>query len=129
MQSRNNIGEGVLGVVTILGWSVIEMNCWEIRWMVDIAAGPAELSVNILELNRRFKDNVLDIAWSCFAHGLVFYVDVMSIALNTNNLVSGSPLQIPLAWLFIFEVYTISNVEGWVVSGYSVLRGCEPVLI
>ena len=39
--------------------------------------------------------------------GLVFYVDVMSVALNTNNLVSGSPLQIPLAWLFVLK-YTRS---------------------
>ena len=97
--------------------------------MIDIAAGPVELSVNVPELNRRFKDDVLDIAGSSSARGLVLYVDVMSIVLNTNNPVSGSPLQIPLAWLFIFEVYMISNVEGWVVSGYSVLRGCEPVLV
>ena len=97
--------------------------------MIDITAGPAKLGVNVPELNRRFKDNVLDIAGSHFARGLVFYVDVMSIALNTNYPVSGSPLQIPLAWLFIFKVYTISNVECWVASGYSVLRSCEPVLI
>ena len=89
--------------------------------MIDIAAGPAELSVNVPEFNRRFKDDVLDIAGLCSACGLVFYVDVMSVALNTNNPVSGSPLQIPFAWLFIFEVYMISNVEGWVVSGYRVL--------
>ena len=97
--------------------------------MIDIAAGPAELSVNVPELNRRFKDDVLDIAGSCSACGLVFYVDVMSVALNMNNPVSGSPLQIPLAWLFIFEVYRISNIEGWVVSGYTVLRGCLSVFI
>ena len=97
--------------------------------MINIAAVSAELSVNVPELNRRFKDDVLDIAGSCSACGLVFYVDVMSVVLNTNNLISGSPLQIPLAWLFIFEVHMISNVEGWVVSGYSVLRCCEPVLI
>ena len=52
--------------------------------MIDIMAGPAKLGVNVPELNRRFKDNVLDIAGSRFAHGLVFYVDVMSIALNTE---------------------------------------------
>ena len=97
--------------------------------MINIVAGSSKLSVNVPELNRRFKDDVLDIAGSCSAGGLVFYVDVMSIVLNTNNLVSRSPLQIPLAWLFIFEVHMISNVEGWVVSGYSVLRGSEPVLI
>ena len=96
--------------------------------MIDIAAGSAELGVNVPELNRRFEDDVLDVAGSGPASGLVLYVEVTSVALNTNNPVSGSPLQIPLAWLFIFEVYTISNVEGWIVSGYSVLRGCEPVL-
>ena len=97
--------------------------------MIDIAAGSAKLSVNLPEFNRRFKYDVLDIAGSCSACGLIFNVDVMSVMLNTNNLVSGSPLQVPLAWLFIFEVYTISNVKGWVVSGNSVLRGCEPVFV
>ena len=70
--------------------------------MIDIMAGPAELSVNVPELNRRFKDDVLDIAGSCSACGLVFYVDVMSVALNTNNLVSGSPLQIPTCLVVYF---------------------------
>ena len=97
--------------------------------MINIAVGSAELSVNVPELNRRLKDDVLDIAGSCSACGLVFYVDVMSVVLNMNNPVTGSPLQIPLAWLFIFEIYMISDVEGWVVSGYSVLRGCEPVFV
>ena len=129
MQSRNNIGEEVLHVVAVLGGSVGESNCGQIRRMVDIAAGSAKLSVNLPELNRRFKYDVLDIVGSCSACGLVFYVDVMSITLNTNNLVSRSPLQIPFAWLFIFKIYTISNIEGWVVSGGSVLRGCEPVFI
>ena len=78
--------------------------------MINIAAGSAELSVNVPELNDGGSR-------------------MMSIALDTNNLVSRSPLQIPLAWLFIFEVHMISNIEGWVVSGYSVLRGCEPVLV
>ena len=30
--------------------------------MINIAAGSAELSVNVPELNRRFMDDVLDIA-------------------------------------------------------------------
>ena len=98
--------------------------------MIDIAAGSAELGVNVPEFNRRFKD---EYPWTLHDHvlpvGLVFYVDVMSVVLNMNNPVSRSPLQIPLAWLFVFEVHMISNVEGWVVSGYSVLRGCESVLV
>ena len=55
--------------------------------------------------------------------GLVFNVDVMSITLNTNNLVSGPPLQIPFAWLLIFEVYTVSNFEVWIGSRGSLLGG------
>ena len=70
--------------------------------MIDITAGPAKLGVNVPELNRRFKDNVLDIAGLHFARGLVFYVDVMSVVLNTNYLVSGSPLQIPLCLVVYF---------------------------
>ena len=69
--------------------------------MINIVAGSAELSVNVPELNRRFKDDVLDIAGLCSACGLVFYVDVLSVVLNTNNPVSGSPLQIPLAFFFL----------------------------
>ena len=60
--------------------------------MVNIAAGSAELGVNVPKLDRRFQDNVCDIARSCFACGLVFNVDDMSIVLNMDNPNSGSPL-------------------------------------
>ena len=85
--------------------------------MVNIATGSAKLGVYIPEFDRRFQNYVCDITEPCFFCGLVFDVDVMSIALNTNNLVSGYPLQIPFAWLFVFEVYMVSNLKGWVVLG------------
>ena len=87
--------------------------------MVNIATGSAKLGVDIPELDRGFQNDVCDITGLCFSCGLVFDVDVMSVELYTNNLISGSPLQIPFAWLFVFEVYTVSNLKGWVGSGSS----------
>ena len=83
--------------------------------MISILTGSAKLGVNVPELNGRFKNYIFDVAGLCFSCGLVFDVDVMSIALNMDNPVSRSPLQIPFAWLFVFEVYTISNLKGWVI--------------
>ena len=97
--------------------SISELYCRQIGWMINIVTGSAKLGVNVPELNGRFKNYIFDIAGLCFFCSLVFDVDVMSAALNMANLVSGSPLQIPLAWLFVFEVYMISNLKGWVVSG------------
>ena len=89
----------------------------------DIGTGSAKLGVNIPEFGRRFQNYVGDIAGPCFSCGLVFDVDVVSIVLNTNNLVTRSPLQIPFAWLFIFKIYTVSNLKDWVVPGRSLLSG------
>ena len=97
--------------------------------MVNIATGSAKLGVDVPELNRRFKNYICDVAGSCLSCSLVFNMDVMSIALNMDNPVSGSPLQIPFAWLFVFEVYMISDLKGWVVSGNSLLGGCKSVFI
>ena len=80
--------------------------------MINIATGPAKLGVNVPELNGRCKNYIFDVAGPCFSCSLVFNVNVMSIALNMDNLVSGSPLQIPFARLFVFEVYMISNLKG-----------------
>ena len=91
--------------------------------MVDIATGSAKLSVDVPEFSRRFQNNFRDIAGPCFSCGLVFDVDVVSIMLNMNNPVTWSPLQIPFAWFFVFEIYTVSNLKGWVVSGSSLLSG------
>ena len=44
-----------------LVWGVIELNCREIGRMNDIATGSAKLGVNVPELNRRFKDDILDV--------------------------------------------------------------------
>ena len=56
--------------------------------MVDIVTGSAKLGVDIPEFGRRFQNYVGDIAVPCFSCGLVFDVDVVSIMLNMNNLVS-----------------------------------------
>ena len=97
--------------------------------MVNIATGSAKLDVNVPELNRRFKNDIFDVAGSGFSCSLVFNVNVMSIVLNMDNPVSGSPLQIPFAGLFVFEVYMISNLKGGVVSGNSLLGGCKSIFI
>ena len=91
--------------------------------MVDTATGSAKLGVDIPEFSRRFQNYVGDITGPCFSCGLVFNVDVVSVMLNTNNPVTGSPLQIPFAWLFVFKIYTVSNLKGRVVSGSSLLSG------
>ena len=65
---------------------------WQVSRVINIVAGSAELGVNIPELDGRFHYNVCDIAGSYFSCSLVFNVDEMSIALNTDNLISGSPL-------------------------------------
>ena len=59
--------------------------------MINIVASPAELGMNIPELNWGFKDDVFDVAGSYFSCGLVLYVDEMSIMLNADNAVSRSP--------------------------------------
>ena len=97
--------------------------------MIDIETGSAKLGVNVPELNGRFKNYIFDIAGSCFSCSLVFNVDVMSVVLNMDNPVSGSPLQIPFALLFIFEIYMISHLKGWVISGDSPLCGCKSIFV
>ena len=71
--------------------------------MINIVTSSAKLGVNVPELNGRFKNYIFDVAGSCFSCSLVFDVDVMSVALNTDNPVSRSPLQIPFAWLFVLK--------------------------
>ena len=88
--------------------------------MVNIVTGSAKLGVDVPELNRKFKNYIFDIAGLCFSCSLVFDVDVMSVVLNTDNPVSRSPLQVPFAWLFVFEVYMISHLKGGVVFSVAV---------
>ena len=97
--------------------------------MVNIVTGSAKLGVDVPELNGRFQNYIFDVAGPCFSCSLGFDADVMSVALNTDNPVSGSPLQVPFAYLFVFEVYTISNLKGSVVSGNSLLGGCKSIFI
>ena len=52
----------------------------------------SEMSIDIPKFNRRFEDDVSDIARLDFSSGLIFYVDEMSIALYVDNSVSRSPL-------------------------------------
>ena len=90
---------------------------------------PSELGVNVPKFNRRFEDDVHDIARSDFSSGLIFYVDEMSIALNADNSVSRSPLEVPFAGLLIFEVDTVSYLKSWFVSCHGLLGSCKSVLI
>ena len=93
-----------------------KLYCRQISWVVDNAAGSTEPGVNVPKLDRRFKNNICGIAGLCFSCGLVFNVDEKSIALNTDYLVTRSPLQIPFSGLFVLEEDTISNLKGWVIS-------------
>ena len=72
---------------------------------------PSNLGVNVPKFNGRFENDVLHIARSNFPSGLIFYVDEMSIMLNADNSVSRSPLEVPFAWLLIFEVDMVSNLK------------------
>ena len=71
---------------------VSDLYCGQISRMVNKVASSAKLGVNIPKLNRRFQNNICHIAGSCFSCGLIFNVDEMSIALNTDYLITGSPL-------------------------------------
>ena len=70
--------------------------------MVNIITGSSKLGVNVPKFDVRFKNDVFHVAKSNFPSGLIFYVDEMPIALNADNSVSGSPLEVPFAWLLIF---------------------------
>ena len=59
--------------------------------MVNITSSPSELGINVPKFDRRFEDDVLDIARSDFSSGLIFYVDEMSIMLYADNSISRSP--------------------------------------
>ena len=73
--------------------------------------GSSELYIDVPELDRWFENNILYIAGSDFPSGLIFDVDEMSIMLNVDNLISGSPLEVPFSWLLILEVYSVSYLK------------------
>ena len=39
---------------------------------------------------------------------LIFYMQVVSVVLNTNNPASGLPFKVSFSWLFILEVDSVS---------------------
>ena len=62
----------------------------------------------------QFKYYILHIARLYFVCGLVFNMQKMSIVLNLDNSVSGSPLEIPFAGLLLLEIYPITYFKrGW----------------
>ena len=52
------------------------------------------------------QDRTFPVAW-------VFDVQKMSITLNLDNSVSRSPFEIPLIWLFVLKIYSVTYLEGW----------------
>ena len=63
----------------------------QISGVVDISPSSTKLSVYIPEFYWWFQDNVCNIARSYFSSGLVFNMYEMSIMLNVDNSISGSP--------------------------------------
>ena len=76
-----------------------------------------KLGIYVPKFHWRFKYYILQIARSSFSSGLVFNMQKMSIMLNLDNSVSGSPLEIPLLGCFFLK-YTLSPIlkEGGVLS-------------
>ena len=77
--------------------------------MVVIFSSSAKFFIYVPKFHWRFKDYILHIARLYFAGSLVFDVQKMSVMLNHDNSVSGSPFEIPLAWLFVPK-YTLSPI-------------------
>ena len=79
--------------------------------MVNVMTSSSELGVNVPKFDERFEDDVFHVARLDLSSGLIFYMDEMSIMLNVDNLVSGSPLEVPLARLFILEVDSVPYLK------------------
>ena len=43
-------------------------------------------------------------------------MEVVSIVLSINNPVSRAPFEVPFAWLFVFEIDSVTYFEGWCFS-------------
>ena len=112
-----------------LSSSICKCNSWQIHGMVDISSCLAKLHVNVPQFYWWFKYYIFNIAWSCFSGSLIFYLKVMSIALNTDNSISRPPFQVPLSWLFTFEVYSVTYLEWWWFSVCCFLSSSEVVFI
>ena len=97
--------------------------------MVDIFSSSAKLGIYVPKFHWRFKYYILHIARSYFSCGLVFNMQKMSIALNLDNSVSGSQLEIPFARLLVLEIYSITYLKrGW-YHVHGLLCGFEVILI
>ena len=82
--------------------------------MVDIFSNSAKLGIYVPKSHWRFNNYIIYIAGSYFSCGLVFNMQKMSIMLNLENSVSGSPLEILFARLLVLEIYPISYLKrGW----------------
>ena len=82
--------------------------------MVDKFSSSAILGIYVPKFHWQFKYCILHIARLYFASGLVFNMQKMSIVLNFDNSVSGSPPEIRLAGLLVLEIYTITYFKrGW----------------
>ena len=97
-----------------------------VGWLIYL---PAELGVYIPEFCGQFQYDISYIAGSYFSSNLVFDMYEMSIMLNADNSISGSPFQVPFARLPVLEIYMISYLEGWFVSGHCLLNSFKSVLI
>ena len=82
--------------------------------VVDEISSSAKLGIYVPKLHWWFKYYILHIARSHFSCGLVFDMQKVSIMLNLDNSVSGSPLEIPFTGLFVLKIYPISYFKrGW----------------
>ena len=82
--------------------------------MIDIFSTSAKLGFYVPKFHWRFKYYILHVAGSYFSCGLVFNMQKMSIVLNLDNSISGSPLEVPFAGLLVLEIYPISYFKrGW----------------
>ena len=57
--------------------------------------------------------NILDITGSSFSCRLVFYMEVVSMALYTGNPETSFPFYIPFSRLLICKVYSVTNFKIW----------------
>ena len=84
--------------------------------VVDIFSSSAKLGIYVPKFHWRFKYYILHIARSYFSCSLVLNMQKMSVMLNLDNSVSGSPLEIPFAGLLVLEIYSITYLKrGWCV--------------
>ena len=97
--------------------------------MVNVSSSSAKLCVNVLEFHWWFEYYIFDITRSCLPSSLIFNVSVVSVVFNMDNPVSQTPFEIPLAWLFVFELDSVAYFEGWWFPICGLLGSPEAVII